>query len=281
MKRVDINGEAFEQNTMNLPVNEVYKTDDLDMFKFTKFNRNILFTDEMLKQAKEGFISPIIVNEYMVVIDGQHRLEHAKKAGVPIEYIVKPGLTERDIVRMNTTQRPWSLLNFIESYANQGSEQYVALLNLINKKYAGTSVVISVGRNSTGSSKGLSDLVKSGNFEFVNFEQTLNFLKYYERFRKETNTPKKTKVALAIYALYRLKGFDEDRLIRKVLQKKFDDDLRVKGYDLTEALREFIDKYNDKLTQDSSSFIEYYVKNNGELIIDNPKKNWALKKTAE
>ncbi|MDU0443762.1 ParB N-terminal domain-containing protein [Staphylococcus haemolyticus] len=281
MKRVDINGEAFEQNTMNLPVNEVYKTDDLDMFKFTKFNRNILFTDEMLKQAKEGFISPIIVNEYMVVIDGQHRLEHAKKAGVPIEYIVKPGLTEHDIVRMNTTQRPWSLLNFIESYANQGSEQYVALLNLINKKYAGTSVVISVGRNSTGSSKGLTDLVKSGNFEFVNFEQTLNFLKYYERFRKETNTPKKTKVALAIYALYRLKGFDEDRLIRKVLQKKFDDDLRVKGYDLTEALREFIDKYNDKLTQDSSLFIEYYVKNSGELIIDNPKKDWALKKTAE
>lgn len=281
MKRVDINGEAFEQNAMNLPVNEVYKTDDLDMFKFTKFNRNILFTDEMLKQAKEGFISPIIVNEYMVVIDGQHRLEHAKKAGVPIEYIVKPGLTEHDIVRMNTTQRPWSLLNFIESYANQGSEQYVALLNLINKKYAGTSVVISVGRNSTGSSKGLTDLVKSGNFEFVNFEQTLNFLKYYERFRKETNTPKKTKVALAIYALYRLKGFDEDRLIRKVLQKKFDDDLRVKGYDLTEALREFIDKYNDKLTQDSSSFIEYYVKNNGELIIDNPKKDWALKKTAK
>lgn len=281
MKRVDINGEAFEQNTMNLPVNEVFKTDDLDMFKFTKFNRNVLFTDEMLEQAKEGFISPIIVNEYMVVIDGQHRLEHAKKAGVPIEYIVKPGLTEHDIVRMNTTQRPWSLLNFIESYANQGSEQYVALLNLINKKYAGTSVVISVGRNSTGSSKGLTDLVKSGNFKFVNFEQTLNFLKYYERFRKETNTPKKTKVALAIYALYRLKGFDEDRLIRKVLQKKFDDDLRVKGYDLTEALREFIDKYNDKLTQDSSLFIEYYVKNSGELIIDNPKKDWALKKTAE
>lgn len=281
MKRVDINGEAFEQNTMNLPVNEVYKTDDLDMFKFTKFNRNILFTDEMLKQAKEGFISPIIVNEYMVVIDGQHRLEHAKKAGVPIEYIVKPGLTEHDIVRMNTTQRPWSLLNFIESYANQGSEQYVALLNLINKKYAGTSVVVGVARDTTSNQTGLSKLVKSGDFEFVNFEQTLNFLKYYEKFRKETNTPKKTKVALALYALYRIEGFDEDRLIKKVLQKKFDDDLRVKGYDLTEALKEFIDKYNDKLTQDSSLFIEYYVKNNGELIIDNPKKEWAQKKTAK
>ncbi|HEC2229534.1 TPA: hypothetical protein R1962_002322 [Staphylococcus delphini] len=69
-------------------------------------------------------------------------------------------------------------------------------------------------------------------------------------------------------------------MIRKVVQKKFDDDLRVKGYNLTEALKEFIDKYNDKLTQDSTLFIEYYVKNNGDLIIVNPRKRWAQKKTA-
>lgn len=280
MKRVNINGQEIEKSTMNSPVNEVYKTDDLEMFKFTKFNRNVFFTDEMLKQAKEGFISPIIVNEYMVVIDGQHRLEHAKKAGVPIEYIIKPGLNEHDIVRMNTTQRKWNMMNYIESYANQGSEEYVSLLNLLNKKYAGTTVVISVARNNT-TATGVTELIKSGDFEFINFEETLNFLKYYEKFRNETNTPKRTKVALALYSLFRIEGFDGDRLIRKVLQKKFDDDLRVKGYNLSEALKEFIDKYNDKLTQDSSSFIEYYIKNNGELIIDNPKKYWAQKKTAK
>lgn len=277
MKRVDINGQEIKQNTMNLPVNEVYKTDDLEIFKFTKFNRNVLFTDEMLEQAKEGFVSPIIVNEYMVVIDGQHRLEHAKKAGVPIEYIVKPGLNEHDIVRMNTTQRKWNMLNYIESYANQGSEEYVSLLNLLNKKYAGTTVVISVARNQTTSTD-VNKLIKSGNFEFVNFEETLNFLKYYEKFRKETDTPKRTKPALAMYSLFRIKGFDGDRLIRKVLQKKFDDDLRTKGYNLTEALKEFIDKYNDKLSQDSPLFIEYYIKNNGDLIIENARKEWAQKK---
>ncbi|MFW3529776.1 ParB N-terminal domain-containing protein [Staphylococcus caprae] len=280
MKRVDIKGQELEQNTMNLPVNEVYKTDDLDMFKFTKFNRNVLFTDEMLEQAKEGFVSPIIVNEYMVVIDGQHRLEHAKKAGVPIEYIIKPGLNEHDIVRMNTTQRKWNMLNYIESYANQGSEEYVSLLNLLNKKYAGTTVVISVARNQTTATD-VNKLIKSGNFEFINFEETLNFLKYYEKFRKETDTPKRTKPALAMYSLFRIEGFDGDRLIRKVLQKKFDDDLRTKGYNLTEALKEFIDKYNDKLSQDSPLFIEYYIKNNGDLIIENARKEWAQKKTAK
>lgn len=280
MKRVDINGQEIKQNTMNLPVNEVYKTDDLDMFKFTKFNRNVLFTDEMLEQAKEGFVSPIIVNEYMVVIDGQHRLEHAKKAGVPIEYIIKPGLNEHDIVRMNTTQRKWNMLNYIESYANQGSEEYVSLLNLLNKKYAGTTVVISVARNQTTATD-VNKLIKSGSFEFINFEETLNFLKYYEKFRKETDTPKRTKPALAMYSLFRIEGFDGDRLIRKVLQKKFDDDLRTKGYNLTEALKEFIDKYNDKLSQDSPLFIEYYIKNNGDLIIENARKEWAQKKTAK
>ncbi|MBF8132021.1 MULTISPECIES: ParB N-terminal domain-containing protein [Staphylococcus] len=280
MKRVDIKGQELEQKTMNLPVNEVYKTDDLEMFKFTKFNRNVLFTDEMLEQAKEGFVSPIIVNEYMVVIDGQHRLEHAKKAGVPIEYIIKPGLNEHDIVRMNTTQRKWNMLNYIESYANQGSEEYVSLLNLLNKKYAGTTVVISVARNQTTATD-VNKLIKSGSFEFINFEETLNFLKYYEKFRKETDTPKRTKPALAMYSLFRIEGFDGDRLIRKVLQKKFDDDLRTKGYNLTEALKEFIDKYNDKLSQDSPLFIEYYIKNNGELIIENARKEWAQKKTAK
>lgn len=280
MKRVDINGQEIKQNTMNLPVNEVYKTDDLEMFKFTKFNRNVLFTDEMLEQAKEGFVSPIIVNEYMVVIDGQHRLEHAKKAGVPIEYIIKPGLNEHDIVRMNTTQRKWNMLNYIESYANQGSEEYVSLLNLLNKKYAGTTVVISVARNQTTATD-VNKLIKSGSFEFINFEETLNFLKYYEKFRKATDTPKRTKPALAMYSLFRIEGFDGDRLIRKVLQKKFDDDLRTKGYNLTEALKEFIDKYNDKLSQDSPLFIEYYIKNNGDLIIENDRKEWAQKKTAK
>ena len=278
MKRVDINGKDFKQRELKLPVNEVYKTEDLDIFKFTKFNRNVLITKEMLEQAEEGFISPVIVNEHMVVIDGQHRVEHARKAGVPVEYIIKPGLNEHDIVRMNTTQRKWNMLNYIESYANQGSEEYVSLLNLLNKKYAGTTVVISVARNKTTSS-GITELIKSGNFEFINFEETLNFFKYYEKFRKETDTPKRTKPALALYSLFRIEGFDGDRLIRKVLQKKFDDDLRTKGYNLTEALKEFIDKYNDKLSQDSPLFIEYYIKNNGELIIENTRKDWAQKKT--
>ena len=281
MERVNINPQYHKQNEIDFPVNEVYKTNDLSIFKFTKFNRNVVHTREMLEQAKQGFISPIIVNEYMVVIDGQHRLEHAKEAGVPIEYIIKPGLDENDIVRMNTTQRKWSMLNYIESYANKGFEDYVALLNLLNQKYANITETIVIARGRTNHTNSINEDVKNGNFKFVNFQETLNFLKYYQKFREETKTPKRSKVALALYALFRIEGFDGDRLIKKVLQKKFDDELRVKGFNLSDALRELIDKYNDKLSQDSKMFIEYYVKNNGELIIVNERKAWTQKKTTQ
>lgn len=266
-KRFDINGSA--------DVNTVYKTDDLSIFKFTKFNRNVLIRREMLEQAKEGFISPVIVNEHMIVIDGQHRIEHAKKVGVPVEYIIKPGLRERDIVRMNTTQKPWSLSNYIESYANQGIEEYVALLNLIKNNYAGVTDVVALAQGYAGSTSELTQKVKNGKFEFFNFQKTLDFLKFYQRFREETKTPKRTKVCFALYELYKVKGFDENRLIEKVLLKNFDNELRVKGFDKTEALKELIDKYNDRLSQGSPMFIEYYVKNNGTLIISNEKYDWS------
>ena len=261
-----------------IKVNEIYETSDYDMFKLSKSNRNVAYRKELFEEAKKGFIAPIVVDKNMIVIDGQSRLFHARKAEVPIKFFVDENISEKDIVRMNTTQKSWTNKDYIESYANQGSEEYVSLLNLLNKKYAGTTVVISVARNKTTSS-GITELIKSGNFEFINFEETLNFFKYYEKFRKETDTPKRTKPALALYSLFRIEGFDGDRLIRKVLQKKFDDDLRTKGYNLTEALKEFIDKYNDKLSQDSPLFIEYYIKNNGELIIENTRKDWAQKKT--
>lgn len=276
-KRVDINGEL--QNAKE--VNKVYKTNDLEIFKFTKYNRNVVTREEMLKQAREGFINPIIVNENMVVIDGQHRVHHAKIEDVPVEYIVKPGLDKHDIVRMNTTQKPWSLLNHIEAYANQGLEEYVALLNLLEKNYAGVTDVVAIAEDRSFHNGKNIQKVKEGEFKFHSFQNTLNFLKYYERFREETATPKRSKMALAIYEMYRLENFDENRLIQKVIQTKFDEEIRVKTYNFTEALHELITKYNNGLKPKSPLYIDFYVNSQGVLNITNDRKYWTTKKAAQ
>lgn len=260
-------------------VNEVYKTDDYSIFKLSKFNRNVLFRKEMLEQAKQGIISPIVVNEQMIVIDGQNRLLHSKKAGVPVEYIIKPGLDEKDIVRMNTVQKPWSLKNYIEAFANQGKPEYVKLVDLINKKYSNVTNTILFASDVTNGYEKIYRQVREGDFKFHNYEKTVEFLLYSKRFREETKTPKRSKVETALYELFRLKGFNENRLIKKVLYKNIDEEIRVKSHNHTSALQILLDAYNDRIKPESSNYINYHITSSGSLIIERDRQEWTKEKS--
>ena len=134
-------------------VNEVYETTNYNIFKFSEFNRNVVYRKDLMDEAKRGFIAPVIVNEDFVVIDGQSRLKHAEYAQVPIKYMVVEGLTEKDIVRMNTTQLSWSIKDYIQSYANEGNRDYQKLIELLNEyNYtSGAIAAMCLGINDTGS----------------------------------------------------------------------------------------------------------------------------------
>lgn len=253
--------------------NVVYETDDLSIFKFSKFNRNVFFKKQMLEQAHEGFIAPVIVNEDMVVIDGQNRLHHAKMAEVPIKYMVVEGLGRHDITRMNTVQKPWTTKNFIEAFANQGNEEYVKLFNLIQEKHNNTTVVSSIGLNDVGTT--YTDIIKSGEYKFYNYEKAVEFLGYMERFRDATEIPYKTNITLAIYKLFQLEKFDRERLIQKVLETSTDKRLSVGTLNLTTALIELLDAYNKHATKNSNLFIDYNINSSGNIILNAEKADWA------
>jgi len=259
------------------PVNSVFETSDYDLFQLSKFNRNVLLRKEMLEQAKEGFIAPIVVNENFVVIDGQHRLEASKKIGVPVTYIVMPGLDENDIVRMNTVQKPWSLQNYIEAFANQGLEEYVKLVDLIKAGHANVTVTTYVAMNNLGDRR-VRNLITDGKFKFHNYEKAVEFLHYYTRFREETKTKKRTTVATALYELFRLKNFDRNRMILKTISTNLNEDINVKTFIHTDILKSLIDAYNNMLQRGSDKLINYYISSSGNLVIDGERQGWAVKK---
>lgn len=262
------------------PINSVYETSNYDLFQLSKFNRNVLLREEMLEQARQGFIAPIIVNENNIVIDGQHRLEASKKVGVPVSYIIVPGLDENDIVRMNTVQKPWSLQNYIEAYANKGMSEYIKLVELINKNYSNVTVTANVAVDSPTNSKVANEKVRNGTFKFYNYEKTVEFLHYYDRFRKETKTPKRTTVATALYDLFKLKEFDRNRLIEKTIATHLNEDIRVKTYRHTDILKTLIDTYNHMLREGSPKYIHYHIRSSGNLIIESERAEWTQKKDA-
>lgn len=255
-------------------VNAVYKTDDYSIFQLSKFNRNIILRRELIEQAEEGIISPIVVNENLMVIDGQHRLKASEKVGAPVEYIIKQGLDEHDIVRMNTVQKPWSLANHIEAWANQGKDEYIKLLNLLNNYYGNTTVVAQVALN-TNTMKKARRAIESGEFEFFNYEKTVEFLSYLKRFREETGIPFKTKLSEAIYELFIIKKFDRERLIHKVIETDLNEDLKAKTLNKSDALQRLLDSYNKMLTPKSNKYIDYVITSTGSIIIEEEKADWV------
>ena len=67
---------------------------------------------------------PILVNENMEVIDGQHRLEALRKLGYPVYYQIGEGLGLKETIEMNAVQKHWNPLDYANSYAASGLESY-------------------------------------------------------------------------------------------------------------------------------------------------------------
>lgn len=263
-------------------VNTVYRTTDYSIFMYSQYNRSVHLGPEMLEQAKQGIVSPVIVNEHMVIIDGQHRLEALKRVGQPVEYIVKPGLTEKDIIRMNTTQHKWNYIDFAECFANAGVPDYIRLLELIDKQVMNYSVMIQIAMNSK---KGLNQkagiVFKEGGFTFWNYDRCVAFLDFYQMFSDKTGIRRRSNSTLALYELFKLEKFDGERLIHKIFELNLVEELSIRTMTKTYAVKTFLDIYNHKLTPKSPAYINYHIDSQSMVVIDESIAEWARSEEGE
>lgn len=87
-------------------------------------------------------VCPIIVNEKMEVIDGQHRLEAAKKLGIPVPYVQVKGLGIEHVVRMNTSQKKWMMKDYIALHVDLKNEAYMDLDSFIKENKTTPTIAI-------------------------------------------------------------------------------------------------------------------------------------------
>lgn len=115
-------------------MNEIYETADYSIFKKLKGNRqkNPKFVTKIKESMqKNGWVgAPILVNSKMEIVDGQHRLEAAKEAGIPVRYI-NIGDKSIDIVcDLNTTSHVWKMDDYLNRYVEMGNENYIKFAKL-------------------------------------------------------------------------------------------------------------------------------------------------------
>lgn len=115
---------------------EILETTNYDLFK--KLGGNRATSISRINKIKNsilnvGYItSPILVNENMEIIDGQGRFEALKELEMPIEYIIQKGLNIKECIAMNINQTNWNILDYIQSYADKGNQNYIYFIDLIN-----------------------------------------------------------------------------------------------------------------------------------------------------
>jgi len=108
----------------------INETTDYSIFKAMNGNRKVNLGNVRRIVASKKIKDlpvPIIVNEKMEVIDGQHRLAACKELGTAVKYIVAEGLTLEDVQRMNTNMHNWGDVDYLQSYVdrfNAGEERF-------------------------------------------------------------------------------------------------------------------------------------------------------------
>lgn len=112
------------------------QTTDYSLFKKHKSNRELNSTNiEDLKHSitNKNFLKlrPILVDKEMNVIDGQHRLEVAKQLNVPIYYEMSEKLNSESMVLLNANQLRWTIVDYLNHYANEGKQSYILIKEFI------------------------------------------------------------------------------------------------------------------------------------------------------
>lgn len=109
---------------------KIYQTEDYDLFKKIAGNRTINKAQVSRLSAsldeKPELVAaiPIIVNDKMEVIDGQHRLQALKKLNLPVNYFIVDGMELPDVQRLNSNTQNWRPLDYAKSFSELGFKDY-------------------------------------------------------------------------------------------------------------------------------------------------------------
>lgn len=216
---------------MDFTPNVIHETNDYSQFKLLNGNRviNPQQVDQIIDVIGRGFDTNkyiIDVNEKGEIWDGQHRFTALKATNKPIRYKVTVGANISDCVNMNAHQHPWTFLDYIDSFANRGYQDYITLKDLINTfDFLPTTTILRLlarrNDNRRLSFASFMKHVKLGNFTVTDESlayvlNELEYLKSFKLFRKMKKHGRDDTFYNALSLCYECEHINNERLYRQM-----------------------------------------------------------------
>lgn len=230
---------------------KVQKSDTYSVFQTIKGNRGIKkshvsrLKEAIAKDAESTKYTPILVNEKMEVIDGQHRLMALQELDLPVHYLQVEGLGLEDVQRLNSLSKTWTPVDYARSYAEKGKKDYQTYLYFkrdfhlnhdVLLKYLGldnpiTSQMFKDGKMKISNAKASHDLCS----------KLVDFSEFYKGYTKRS-------FALAFKKFWANPNYDHKFFIEKLRSRgpKIQDRSLPEDY-----IRDLMALYNSHLRDDS------------------------------
>ncbi len=239
-------------------------TTDYDSFKILGFNRDLNETSvKKLQQSirDHGFLLPILVNNEMYVLDGQHRLEAARREKVPVPFIKYDLPTNQIpilISTLNSLSVNWGLYNYFHLWHEQEREAYLDLA-LIKDTYGFSVTNVLRLAGITGTS-GI-NAFKVGKMTFTDAQKErfemrckkVNELSNYSEAWADFNRTVKFISALCKVVLH--PQYDHTRMLEQLTDQVMKIQRATSG---NEFLLTFTDIYNHKRRGGRISFVDRF-----------------------
>lgn len=283
MKRKEVS--EYFSNLFNAPADYVvYVTNNYDQFHFLDGNRDIGSVTAIKRSIKKyGYLRmPILVNELMEVIEGQHRLIACKELGVPVHYVIQEGLRREHCIALNVGRRNWVSKDYLHSGAIE-SKDYAYFESLTEKYPEFPYPLVLCTYDGSLSGGAFQKFIKSGMLKCSesDFRVADNALSWLSGFREDIKAlrVKKASVSKAIYfALifaYKATGVDKKRLTKTVHDNfnKFSPIIS----DVDEIVKVIEEIYNNRISE--KKIVNLYAQYREAVIL--ARKNLRLTKDLE
>ena len=196
---------------------EIKTTTNYELFSFIQGNREIdnRHVNKLIKSIKEQNLpTPIVVNEKMEIVDGQHRFYAQKALQLPINYIVINGIGLEEVQKLNTNKKNWANLDYAKSYARLNNPHYAVYLAFREKygfSHTNTLVLLSKGYTTN-----ITGLFHNGLFIVKDLEQAEKWAINISAIAKWYDGYKRTGFIRAIVKLFKIDKFSFDLLIKRI-----------------------------------------------------------------
>lgn len=203
-------------------------TTDYTQFRLMDNNRevNLGHVQKLIEAIEENGnmtqVQPVLVNERMEIIDGQHRFTACRELGQPVFYTVVPGLNITDSRIMNILQKGWTTMDFAKSYAQDGNENYEKYLEIIgaHKNLSHSSLILYI-TNTSDDSSGIYKDFRTGRLIVNDVEEIETRIEQLEEVVEAIGIKRILRsFATAMLKAMNSEHYDHERMVRKAGEEK-------------------------------------------------------------